>query len=147
MGSCLHIVPPSYCCFINRHQGFYRYFLVVLRWCNCLSFTVKSSVIKCLSITCYLCNNSLVLSVGLQNAEFQCVLCQAPMLSTVIITSAQVYQIAVLKCYGLRNLFLKAANKFGVSLFFVVVLGPPMSTPFPRQLLYRVKNITQKGYF
>lgn len=53
----------------------------------------------------------------------------------------------MLKCYGLRNFFLKAANKFEVSLLFLVVLGPSMSTPLPRQLLYGVENITQKGYF
>lgn len=70
-------------------------------------------------------------------------------LSTNVINNyqAQAYQTAVLKCYGLRNFFLKAANKFGFSLLFVVVLGPSMSTPLPRQLLYGVENITQKGYF
>lgn len=63
------------------------------------------------------------------------------MLSTVIITNAQVYQTAMLKCYGLRNFFLKAANTFGISLLFVVMLGPSMSTSLPRQLFYRVENI------
>lgn len=39
------------------------------------------------------------------------------MMSTVIIPTAQVFQTAVLKCYGLRNLS-KAAISLGILLFW-----------------------------